>query len=152
MKILFQTIRLLHFWKFQKSTFFTLKQQMVKLARNAEVQKSDRLFSHGLNIRLAETFPDISFFLKKIYCWLAAQWLAWEFNIFTTYKSTLAQNILYEELYRPVGCRISTWEEKNKLQYVRHYNPRLVYFLPYFKDHFFVFKEVFSENSVLMNG
>ena len=66
MKILFQTIRLLHFWKFQKSTFFTLKKQMVKLARNAEVQKSDRLFSHGLNIRLAETFPDISFFWKKI--------------------------------------------------------------------------------------
>jgi hypothetical protein len=26
----------------------------------------------------------------------------------------------------------------------RHYKPRLVYFYPIFKDHFFVFKEVFS--------
>ena len=39
-----------------------------------------------------------------------------------------------------------------EIPYVRHYKPRLVYFYPIFKDHFFVFKEVFSENSVLMYG
>ena len=55
--------------------------------------------------------PTSEFFSKTFHCWLAAQGLAWEFNIFTTYKSTPAQNILYEELYRPVGCRIFIWEE-----------------------------------------
>ena len=38
------------------------------------------------------------------------------------------------------------------IPYARHYKPRLVYFYPISKDHFFVFKEVFSENSVLMYG
>ena len=39
-----------------------------------------------------------------------------------------------------------------KLPYACHYKPRLVYFYPISKDHFFVFNEVFSENSVLMYG
>ena len=38
------------------------------------------------------------------------------------------------------------------IMYARHYKPRLVYFYPIFQDHFFVFKEVFSENSVLIYG
>ena len=38
------------------------------------------------------------------------------------------------------------------IPYARHYKPRLAYFYPISKDHFFVFKEVFSENSVLMYG
>ena len=41
---------------------------------------------------------------------------------------------------------------REKLLYSFHYKPRLVYFFPISKDHFFVFKEVFSENSVLMYG
>ena len=36
------------------------------------------------------------------------------------------------------------------IPYARHYNPRFVYFYPIFEDHFFVFKEIFSQNSVLM--
>ena len=41
------------------------------------------------------------------------------------------------------------------IPYAHNYNPRLViprfaYFYPIFEDHFFVFKEVFSQNSVLM--
>ena len=40
----------------------------------------------------------------------------------------------------------------DKVPYARHYKPRLVYFLLHFKDHFFVFKEVFSEISLLMYG
>ena len=38
------------------------------------------------------------------------------------------------------------------LPYARHYNPRLAYFYPIFEDHFFDFKEFYSENSVLMYG
>ena len=38
------------------------------------------------------------------------------------------------------------------IPYAHHYKPWLVYVFPIFKDHFFVFKEVFSENSVLMYG
>ena len=41
---------------------------------------------------------------------------------------------------------------RNHLPYARHYKLRLVYFFPVSKDHFFVFKEVFSEYSVLMYG
>ena len=37
------------------------------------------------------------------------------------------------------------------LTYARHYKLRLVYIYPFFEAHFF-FKEVFSENSVLMYG
>ena len=39
-----------------------------------------------------------------------------------------------------------------RIPYARHYKPRLVYFLPHFKVRFFVFKEVFSENFVLVYG
>ena len=39
-----------------------------------------------------------------------------------------------------------------KIPYGRHYYPRLVYFYPIFEKHFLVFKEIFSENSVLMHG
>ena len=40
----------------------------------------------------------------------------------------------------------------NELPYARHYKPRLVFFYHFFKDHIFVFKEVFLENSVLTYG
>ena len=43
-------------------------------------------------------------------------------------------------------------KQTKNLPYARHYKPQLVYFYPIFKDHFFVFKEFFSENSVLMYG
>ena len=38
------------------------------------------------------------------------------------------------------------------IPYARHYKPRLVYFYHISKNHFFVFKDVFSENGVLMYG
>jgi hypothetical protein len=38
------------------------------------------------------------------------------------------------------------------IPYTRHYNPRFVHFYPKFEVHFFVFKEVFWENCVLMYG
>ena len=38
------------------------------------------------------------------------------------------------------------------LSNTRHFNPQLVYFYPIFEDHLFDFKEVFSENYVLMYG
>ena len=38
------------------------------------------------------------------------------------------------------------------LLYARHYKPQLVYILPHFQRLFFVFKEVFWENSVLKYG
>ena len=42
--------------------------------------------------------------------------------------------------------------KKNYIPYAHHYKPRLVYFYPIFENHFFVFKEAFSESSVLMYG
>ena len=41
---------------------------------------------------------------------------------------------------------------KNYIPYTHHYMTRFVYFLPHVEDHFFVFNEVFSQNSVLMYG
>ena len=50
-------------------------------------------------------------------------------------------------------CFVSIrWINWNQIPYAHNYKPRLVYFYPIFKDHFFIFKEVFSENSVLMYG
>ena len=55
-------------------------------------------------------------------------------------------NISKENIYK-VQKNIS-----NYIPYARHYNPRLVYFYPIFEVHFFVFKEVFSENSAFIYG
>ena len=52
----------------------------------------------------------------------------------------------------PLKENIIILNNNNYLPYARHYNPRLVFFYPIFEDHFFVFKEVFSENFVLMYG
>ena len=50
-------------------------------------------------------------------------------------------------------CLFLIFEWQNlQLPYAGNYKPQLVYFSPISKDHFFVFKEVFSENSVLMYG
>jgi hypothetical protein len=43
-------------------------------------------------------------------------------------------------------------KKDNDIPYARHFKPWLVYFYPRFEDNFFVFKEIFSENSVLMYG
>ena len=43
-------------------------------------------------------------------------------------------------------------KSKSNIPYARHYKPRLVYFLPHFQRPFLCFKEVFSENSIIMYG
>ena len=60
---------------------------------------------------------------------------------------------------RGIEPQISVWKAglltnrpPNFIPYMRHYKLWLVYFYPIFKDHIFVFKEVFSQNSVLMYG
>ena len=47
---------------------------------------------------------------------------------------------------------VSKYLQSISLTYVNHYNPRFVYFYPLFENHFFVFKEVFSEKFVLVFG
>ena len=54
--------------------------------------------------------------------------------------------------FRRIVAQIGWIPFVDHIPYARHYKPRLVYFYPIFKDHFFVFKEVFSENYVLMRG
>ena len=85
---------------------FTLKKQMVKLSEMPKC-KSPLHNSHVVStLNQLKLSPTSEVLLKTFHRWLASQGLACEFNIFTTYKSTPTQNILYEELYRPVGCRI----------------------------------------------
>ena len=49
MKFLYRTFALLPFWKLSKLTSFTLKKAECQVFRSAEVQKSARKFSQGLD-------------------------------------------------------------------------------------------------------
>ena len=98
----------------------------------------------GLNTANLENYSNRV--LLKIILWL----ILTSNDLRSYFEAATVKKIQVRQLSCLPYHRLHPWaKQKTQLPYARHYKPRLVYFYPISKDHFFVFKEVFSENSIL---